>query len=313
MCNACIHTNQLTNNTRESYDPTRTTVLRNMFAADMKRRFTAIRRLIQQAVVEQDVFGLQRSTHTLQANELPGERAFAFTRDSQKIQAFIQWLNRQVNSGILEIVNRASTEGAETAWTNIYIKDSYKRGIMRAQYEMRQIGVEVPNIQQTGGIDYRIQQPFHANRLGLLYTRTFQDLKGITNVLDTQISRILTQGIADGDNPRLLARKMNAVIRGIGEDLGIRDTLGRFIPAERRAEILARTEIIRAHHSAMMQEYRQYELHGLHIKAEHTTAGDRRVCNICQDLEGKEYTLDQAENMIPVHPQCRCIALPKSV
>jgi len=128
--------------------------------------------------------------------------------------------------------------------------------------------------------------------------------------MDQQISRVLTQGMGDGDGPRLLARKLNAVIRGGGADLGITDALGRFIPAERRAEVLARTEVIRAHHQAMIQEFKNWKVQGITVMAEFRTAGDNRVCYECSLNEGKFYTLQQAENLIPVHPQCRCMALP---
>jgi len=129
--------------------------------------------------------------------------------------------------------------------------------------------------------------------------------------MDQLISRILAQGIADGDNPRLLARKLVAVIDGTGAgELGITDSLGRFIPAARRAEILARTEIIRAHHQAMIQEYMNWGVEGVTILAEWKTAGDHRVCERCEAHEGETFTLEVAMNMIPLHPQCRCLALP---
>lgn len=152
---------------------------------------------------------------------------------------------------------------------------------------------------------------FHVDRLGLIYTRVFEDLKGITNAMDAQISRVLAQGLADGDGPRLLARKLVATINGTNMgDLGITDTLGRFIPAKRRAEMLARTEVIRAHHLASIQEYRNFGVLDIKVMGEWRTAGDDRVCEKCASLEKRIFTLDEIEPMIPLHPNCRCIALP---
>jgi len=143
------------------------------------------------------------------------------------------------------------------------------------------------------------------DRIGLLYGRTFSGLKGITAAMDTQISRVLAQGMADGDGPRLLARKLIATINGTGMgELAITDTLGRFIPAARRAEMLARTEIIRAHHNATIQEYRNWAVEGVKVKAEFVTAGDDRVCDRCAALEREVFTLDRIEGMIPLHPNC---------
>jgi SPP1 gp7 family putative phage head morphogenesis protein len=146
------------------------------------------------------------------------------------------------------------------------------------------------------------------DRLGLLYTRVYQELKGITASMDTQISRILVQGIADGDGLRLIAKKLLTTVNG--GDLSLVDSLGRFIPAKRRAETLARTEIIRAHHLATIQEYRNWGVLGIKVLGEWKTADDNRVCSECEKMEGKVFTLDEIENMIPLHPNCRCIALP---
>jgi SPP1 gp7 family putative phage head morphogenesis protein len=74
--------------------------------------------------------------------------------------------------------------------------------------------------------------------------------------------------------------------------------------------MLARTEIIRAHHIATIQEYRNWGVEGITVKGEWKTAGDDRVCSKCEQLEGKIFTLDEIEPMIPLHPLCRCIALP---
>jgi SPP1 gp7 family putative phage head morphogenesis protein len=40
------------------------------------------------------------------------------------------------------------------------------------------------------------------------------------------------------------------------------------------------------------------------------TAGDLRVCPMCQGLNGKVYTIKEARGLIPVHPQCRCAWVP---
>jgi hypothetical protein len=74
--------------------------------------------------------------------------------------------------------------------------------------------------------------------------------------------------------------------------------------------MLARTEVIRAHHLATIQEYRNYGVEGIHVQGEWKTAGDMRVCDICASMEGQVFTLDQIEKMIPAHTMCRCLALP---
>lgn len=296
------------------YDPTRTTALRNAFAADMRRRFNELAAAIATGVYKNDAFGLKGAgVHTLQMVP-PGTGAFAFARSGDKLAAFMRWLEEQVRLGILTVRDLEQVGvSVESVWLNKYLYDSYVRGIIRARYEMLRAGYGVPSVDDSGGPFTIASLPFHIERLGLLYTRVFGDLRGITDAMDSMISRILAQGLADGDGPRLLARRLVAAINGdrVG-DLGLTDRLGRFIPAKRRAEILARTEVIRAHHLATIQEYRNWGVLGLVVKAEWKTAGDDRVCEKCAAMEaqGKVYTLDEIEPLIPLHPQCRCIALP---
>lgn len=289
-------------------DPTRTTVLRDTFAKEMAKRFRKLRGMIRKVIVQQDGFNLTSSPPLIYAGQ------FDFPRTQDKIISFMEWLNEGINSEILEIKKGQQIGDAiEDAWTNQYIQTAYQKGIQRGRAELIGVDFQVPDLEAAGGIEAAFNQPFHIDRVGVLYTRTFSDLKGITDNMDTQISRVLSQAMADGKNPNEIARLLTKTISGPVGDLGITDSLGRFIPAERRAKILARTEIIRAHHQAMMQEYRNWGAEGVMVKAEWQTAGDNRVCAECASLEGRVYSLDEMQNKIPLHPQCRCVALPVKV
>jgi len=305
------HGTLLTQSQIKQFDPTRTLVLRNAFAHQMDVRFNKLIRLIKQSVVEQDCFGLKPTPTTFQVG-VTGGRAFAFNTSQQKIDEFMKWLQEQVNNGIITITEmRQIGASINSSWTDLFIEDSYKRGVIRARYEMIKQGWNIPTIEMSGGIAMVMaNSPFHVERMGLLFARTYNDLKGITDAMSSQISRVLAQGMADGDGPAFLARKLVSVINGTGETLAIKDTLGRFISAQRRATTLARTEIIRAHSDATLQEYKNWGVVGVNVKAEWTTAGDGRVCEICASLEGKVFELSDAEGLIPLHPNCRCLFLP---
>ena len=297
---------------RKNYDPTRTTALRQAFWGNMNRRFRNIMVVIKKSVVDQDCFGL--STKVIQSMQLTpaGTGQFSYVRSSAKVEEFMKWLRQQVDKELLTVGQYQQIGSAvEAAWTNMYILDSYKRGIIRARYELQKAGYKVPSIDESGGIDIVIGLPFHVDSIGLLFTRVFSDLKGITAAMDMQISRVLAQGMADGDGMRLIARKLLSTISGTDmQKLGITDTLGRFIPAQVRAEMLVRTEIIRAFNMAAIQEYRNWGAEGIVVKAEWKTVGDSRVCEKCFPMEGKIFTLDEAEGKLPYHPNCRCIFLP---
>ena len=292
-------------------DPTRTTVLRNAWVRAMDKRFNDLIRVIRKAIVEDDCFGLLPDTYA--ALSSPGRNAFDFPRTSEKLQAFMDWLTGEIEKGILETAQYTRIgSSVEPAWTNIYVQDSYKRGVLRGRSELNSAGYKVTPVSDVfGGIDAILGTGFHIDRVGLLYTRVFSDLKGITANMDTQISRILSQGLVDGDHPRILAKKIIATIDGVGsQKLGVTDSLGRFIPAKRRAAMLARTEVIRAHHAANIQEYMNWGARGVHVVAEFVTAGDDRVCAECAGYHGNRYSLKEAQHLIPVHPNCRCIVIP---
>jgi SPP1 gp7 family putative phage head morphogenesis protein len=297
MCDVCKHTvTKISVNSINQYDPTRTITLRANMVHESNRRFNIITTLIRNAVVERDVFGLKPRIHTFE--QLP-EKAFEFVTDARKVEEFTYWLERQVKRGLLD------------GWPNKYITDAYKRGILRALEEMRKAKYKVPLLAEIGGEDVILTLSPHINTLELLYLRVTSELKGITSQMEQQIARVLAQGFVNKDSYVKLAKKLVATINGKGlGDLSLTDILGRFIPAQRRAEMLARTEIVRAHHLAMVNEFRRWGVTGVTVIAEWQTAGDLRVCPICASREGKIYTLDEVEGMIPVHPNCRCFITP---
>ena len=78
--------------------------------------------------------------------------------------------------------------GIDAAWTDYYISSAYHQGIARARQEMRKAGYPVPGGEEMGtAVDVAFNQPFHADRVGVLYTRTFEDLKSVTQVMNSQI------------------------------------------------------------------------------------------------------------------------------
>lgn len=268
-------------------DPTRTKTLRDRFVADMTRRFRRIQKLIRESVVTNDCFGLREQPTVLAA--IP-PREFEFLRDDEKLVEFMKWLNEQVRENVFEIVTYDRLGETITGlWTNLYIDSAYKQGIRRARQEMRKAGAEIPDIgnEYVDEVNVSFNAPIHVDRVAVLYSRVFTELEGVTATMDQQISRILSEGLIQGWSPERIARELVDRVDKIGIT---------------RARMLARTEVIRAHHLATIQEYRNAELQEIKIQAEFTTAGDGRVCPECAALNGKVMSLEKAEFIIPVHP-----------
>lgn len=308
MCESCQNIATYNVKVKNSYDPTRTTTLRNLMVRESNRRFRIVENAVYTSVYTNNVFGIGLDPAVFR--ELPRE-AYRFMTDDRKLAEFIAWLEQLSQDEIIEIYG--IPDGVLTKnWLDKYLRTAYEQGISRARQELRKAGYDVPTITATGGVATIMNIPVHIDALALVYTRTYNDLKGITAQMSQQVGRVLAENFASGANPRVIARRLVATINGKGVgDLGITDTLGRFIPAKRRAEILARTEIIRAHHYANIHEYMSWGVHGVYVEAEISTAGDDRVCAECASLEGQIYSLEEALTLLPRHPQCRCIALPR--
>ena len=186
---------------------------------------------------------------------------------------------------------------------NRYIEETYKRGVIRARQELIKAGHDVPTIEESGGIDVVMKNPYHIERLSLLFMTVFNDLKAITGALNPQISKVLTQGLLNGDSPAILARKLISVVK---DDQSLKDILGKFIPSMRRAEMLARTSIIMVFAESELQEFENWGIEEVVALVEFQNAGDNKVCDICEHLGGTVFTIKEARGIIPVHVRCRC-------
>ncbi len=275
-------------NTMFKIDPTRTLTLRNRYASQMYNRFRKLKGDIRTSIVTNDVFALRQPT----VNEPLGRRQFEFVRDPERVVLFLDWLQKQVDNNILEVYyGNQLGSSIEEAWMNTYIRTDYEKDHETGQQELRGAGYEIP---VTASVTASMQMPFHIDRVGLLYTRNFTGLKGITDEMSKQIAEILAEGMATGEGPLELAKRINNRVDKIGLT---------------RAKTLARTEIIRAHHQAMVQEFRNWGVVGVRVLAEWVTAGDGRVCPLCKKKASKNngygpgiYTLDQVSGLIPLHP-----------
>lgn len=264
------------------YDPTRTTTLRQQFEADAARRFRGVAKAIRHAVGAEDGFGLKAN-----------RGQFDFPRSDQKVGAFMDWLQAEVNAGVLETrTGVAATRAGQQAWSNVYVRSAYQKGMAQAAAKMRKEGADVA----PEWVTQAFTRPFHVDRVALAYTRTYQDLKGITDVMDQQIGRVLAEGLASGRGPQDIARGMADRVEKIGIT---------------RARMLARTEVIRSHADASLNVYEEADAIGVEVEAEFSTAKDDAVCPECQALEGRVYSLSDARGLIPVHPNCRCAFTPK--
>lgn len=288
-------------------DPTRTTMLRRKFVAEMDRRFNRLKAEIVKLIVEEDAFGLKepKTIGMLLRNNQPvvltNERWKPLRRDEQ-IDAFKQWLNQQINEGILEQVE---VNAARDVWLQQYINEAYNKGAgrsfddhMRKFSQANQVQVDYYRGTKDQFLRDSFGRPVSMDRVKVLTSRTFSDLKNVTEAMSAQMHRTLVDSFIQGDHPYAMARKLMKNVDGIGKV---------------RARTIARTETIAAHAEGQLDTLKALGVEEVSVMVEWATAGDDRVCDLCADLSGVVLKIDEARMLIPRHPNCRCAWMPANV
>ena len=266
-------------------DPTRTTTLRRLFSQEMTSRLLKLKGRILKLIVEEDVFGLKQIN---QIDQVVNTR-WRFQPDDQKRLLFMQWFQEQAVD-----LQLSSFQEEGDMWLQKYIEKSYRQGTGRAFDDTKKPAL-AENLDFYEGtrkqfLEDSFRRPVSIERVKILTGRAFDDLKGITQAMSTQISRELVDGLIQGKNPREIARLINDRVDKIGKN---------------RAVVMARTEIIRAHAEGQLDAMENLGVETVGVAVEWSTAGDDRVCPRCQPLEGIVLKIKEARGMIPVHPQCR--------
>ncbi|MBR0271157.1 MAG: minor capsid protein, partial [Methanobrevibacter sp.] len=135
-----------------------------------------------------------------------------------------------------------------------------------------------------------------ATKYGLKFLQNY-NFTLINNVNEDLKKHIRTQifnGIVAGETMPEVAQKI----------LHAHETslTGKTLSARQRAMMIARTETARAMTQGRLQSYANYGVREVKI----LTAGDDNVCAICRKAADKIYPIDEASNLVPFHPLCRC-------
>jgi SPP1 gp7 family putative phage head morphogenesis protein len=276
---------KMANNLR--IDPSRTATAQRRFQGDMVRRFKAVNKKIVELIVTNDSLGLVQN---IQAE------FWQFESNPDKVKKYRRWLQTQIDNDIL------SVNIVGDPWTAPYIESNYRKGITRAYTDSkREFSKEHPEAFYATRQQYletSFSSPVSANKVELLYNRAFTDLEGVTGAMDSQLSGLLANGLAEGRSPAYIARQMSKQIRTL---------------TNTRAKVIARTEMMHAFAEGQLDTFEKLGVDELVVMAEWSTAGDDRVCPLCEPLEATIMTVEEARGMIPRHPNCRCIWIPANV
>lgn len=321
MCKHCANSAYirpaLSANSIAKADPTRTITLRKAYSADMSRRFKAFWRGVRKWMIEDDGSGYYASREADQLRAIIGMRkvtenvtssmrstiiagtcqaiqdkyarnAYEFPQQADKAKAFRAEVNRLVAADIM------GTGATDTStWMDDYIDSAYSKGMTRGEQELVKAGYDVA-VQGSDIVGTPMLGERHLQSIQTLYARQFELLNNITTDMGTRISAILVDGMGAGENPKKIARTM---VDRVGISL-------------RRAKTMARTEIIKAHHVALWNQYYDAQVEGVLVEVEFSATGDDRMCEECANMDGRVYPLAETYTLIPVHPNCRCCLIP---
>lgn len=305
-------------------DPTRTGKVRQELARVFEVRWLALRKLIRQAIVEQDFFGVRQAS--VASIQLIGHTG-------GQTQAFQAWMD----SALLNTV-----VGRDNRWLHPWMDRGYRMGIESAA---RAVGEPL-------GAPY--------GRTEHLAAWAFIELQGIAEAVSQQAVRELSEGILNRLRPAAIARNVIARVNAVGAlrtrllahhavvkahatgtldalemagwatvavipealsptDPG-RKRMGGILKAGKRpftgdarkkANAGAGTRLVRPNAKEQRRiERAQVRLEKMRM-VEIVTAGDDFVCLVCERIsEDGPYTINRARSILPAHPSCRCAFVP---
>ncbi len=116
------------------------------------------------------------------------------------------------------------------------------------------------------------------------------------------IKRTVMNGIATGKGVEDIVRDLGRVVK---DPESFRHAGSKvFSKAQYRMEVIARTEVLRAHNQGRIKFHNQVGVQ----KLEWMTMEDERVCPICGPLDGKVFDTGRFPRQ-PAHPNCRCTSV----
>jgi len=305
----------------DAFGVTNTKTAQRQFAQRLRGVLGRLNARIREAIVERDPLQLQEADDTeALVEDVPEQTQQAPTR-RQRIAGFFKWLQNQLQTHFLGVaaVGTAGAAAGATGATgaagaaaggavaNQFTRRAYATGIRFATRQTRDKGVPVPSVD----VDEQLESNPHNRKLRVLQQRVFQNLEGVTEDMEKEIRKTLLEGVDDGKNPTEIARDITNRVDKIGKH---------------RGTLIARTEVINAHSTASVEQYREISRNqDIDIGLNHVgrlTANDTRVCPFCRGISDVTLTFSEflrgkvrwgTQEMrlgVPSHPQGRCAPIP---
>lgn len=271
-------------------DPTRTLPIAKAFSAAIAHHIDALGKAVKSKILNDVELALGRDVQ-----EILNATKYTFKPKDVQIDEFRNWLESETQDVVFP------KYASDQDWWEIYILQSYKKGNRRAVVDIGKLSKKATEeFFPYGSTDFLLKAfgtPVAQARVRLLAGRVLTELKGITDDMARRLLRELTDGLIQGLSPRVVAARMTRIVA----------------IARSRAEVLARTETIRAHAEGQLDGLERLGVTHVGVMVEWSTTGDSAVCPLCNDMAGVVMTIAEARGAIPRHPACRCSFIPANI
>jgi hypothetical protein len=295
-------------------DPTGTAQLRRSFQAEGTRRLTRLRSFTHTMLVEHDLMAT-RNGPLAQLLPHPGNRLAAFT----------QWFEQTVNTQLLggrwweRFLERAYQSGfvAGSELARVPPSPAPLPSVFRELASREFAGIAAALVQQVSrhaadaALGRRKPQPMYRQVLPVLRKVGDARVRAAANTLTVKVhnagrlAQFRAAGIVRvGIDPERLQRRLPSrfLRRDHAVALHMHDRRTALAP-----EGSAEKEATAVEAEAEVVEAEGIESGWVNV----LTAGDDDVCLECEDIADEgPYELDEAEILIPAHPNCRCAFVP---
>lgn len=214
----------------------------------------------------------------------------------QRIEMFIANI-KQHASDLEEMLNTGTREQISQLYTEGYLRNAYD--ILGSQ--------EPPPIMITPAFNTKVvREIMETPWSGKNYSKKVWDL---SNNFEQKLEEVLTRGLIQGKHPDVIAKEFREA--GFGKERRNKDGSVRKGGVAWSAEALIRTEAANLIEQAQLNSYTEFNTK----RYVFMTSKDYKVCDTCQELEGKDFAVEEAKTSVnypPMHPICRCTTRAKT-
>lgn len=315
-CSCCALSFSDAKNRLSTRDPTGTSTIRRAMASAMTIKLNSLRPLLRTHLLQNDILGLNISS---MASAMLAAQSTA--GGSVKVDVFQRLFDNLVLNTFLE---------GQGEYISKYIAAAYAKG---SSFGYTQVGLP-----QISAIHLQVN-----DRVNTLVKFTFVEMQGVAEAMSQQAVRVVANGLLAKQPIRRIMRSVFAVISKVGierartitEFMVVRSFNEASLDAYADAGITQVNLIPETQASPTVTDARKTGA-GSRVSRKRTpsgstisritkaeerlnrmklvrvrTAGDDRVCIICEDIaDDGPYTIDTARSLIPAHPRCRCVLVP---